>query len=368
MSESTHRQDQAIERKRWSFGSIKGPVSRLSSRFHTEPELTSVLLVVVLIVLLVGNIVVTSDILQITSPRVGVRSPGDPLRGRERIVEENLTTVSHLDELAANPMQVGALQMVYRHAPLLLHYGTEFPSRYSTPIGVYYQVSESRSGNSVATTIRYYLWFTDEEGGMPIDKRLSMFGHSMDRELMYRVTLLGDEVVAAYYQAPGHRLVRMNYPEMGRPVFAVASANHNFRLVTPRELDGPGDRMIIAMLPRLESPWAPAHDPDFAAIATDEVWEKYGIDLTNYVFVELELPSVPTPVTISVRIGNRWHYLHEQIGGGVRRPGYNQVGIDIGYSVLPGDIQEVRIVSFDRRDLTFEPIRVTIYPRRGIAG
>lgn len=368
MSDSARQQKTRTGLEFRPGAAIKGLLSGVISRFHTAPELTSVVLVVALLVLMVVNIVATADILQITSPRVGIRPPGDPLLGRERIIEENLITIAELDEMGENRMQVGALQMVYRHAPLLLHYGTEFPPRYSTPIGIYYQVSESRSGDSVATTVRYYLWFTDEEGGMPIDRRLSMFGHSMDRELIYRVTLLGEEVVSAYYQAPGHRLVRMDYPEIGRPVFAIASANHNFRLVTPRELEGPGEWMIIAMLPRLESPWNPAHDPDFAAMATDEVWEKYGIDLANYVFVELELPPLPTPLTISVRIDDRWHYLHEQIGGGVRRPGYNQVGIDIGYAVLPGDVQEVRIVSFDERDLTFEPIRVTIYPRRGVAG
>lgn len=367
----SERADQQNTRMRLDYRPVavlKRSLSGMISRFHTAPELTSVVLIVSLIVLMVVNIVATAGILQITSPRVEIRPPGDPLLGRERIIAENLTTISELDELGENRMQVGALQMVYRHAPLLLHYGTEFPIRHSTPIGIYYQVSESRSGDSVATTVRYYLWFTDEEGGMPIDRRLSMFGHSMDRELVYRVTLLGDEVVSAFYQAPGHQLIRMNYPEIGRPVFAIASANHNFRLVSPRELEGPGEKMIIAMLPRLESPWSPSQDPDFAALATDEVWQKYGIDLTNYVFVELQLPPLPTPVSISVRIGDRWHYLHEQIGGGVRRPGYNQVGIDIGYAVLPGDIREVRIVSFDERDLTFEPIRITIYPRRGVAG
>lgn len=329
----------------------------------------STVIVASVVGLMLLNAVTSTYVVSIVSPDVVQRAIGDPERGRERILADNFTSLTYLNELAEDPSIGETMRMVYAHTPLILWYGTEFPSRTSTPIGMYYQVSQSTSADATATTIRYYLWFTDEDGGMPIERRLSMFGHSMDRELVYRVTLLGDQVVGAYYQAPGHRLVTMAYTGESRAVFAVASANHNFRQVFGRELDFPGEKMLLAPLPHLESPWAPAHDPDFAAMAIAEVWSKYQIDMRNYVFVEVELPTVPTPVTVSVRIDNRWYYLHEQIGGGVSRPGYNQIGVDIGFPVLPGDIQELRIVAYASSPLTFEPVRLTIYPyEAGVIG
>lgn len=331
------------------------------SRRHAE--IMSISIVALGMCLMLLNLVANAQVVAVSSPNVVIRSIGSAEVGRERIVAENLTTLSHLNDLAGDPDVDDTMRLVYAHSPLILWYGTHFPAPASTPMGLYFVVSQSVSGDATATTIRYYLWFTDEDGGMPIDRRLSMFGHSMDRELVYRVTLLGDEIVAAYFQAPGHRLITFDYSGESRPVFTVASSNHNFRLVTERELDFPGEKLLLAPYPRLESPWTPAHDPDFAAIAIAEVWDKYRIDLRNFVFVEFEIPTVPTAVTISVRVDNRWYYLHEQIGGGVSRPGYNQVGVNIGFPVLEGDVQEVRIVAYPPSPSGFEPIRVTIYPR-----
>ena len=314
------------------------------------------------------NLAANAQIRSIMTPEVTVRRLGSPQRAHDRILTENFTTLEHLDELAEDPELSDVQRLVYANAPLILWYGSEFPADTSTPIGIYYIVSQSTSGEAVATTVRYYLWFSNEPGGMPIESRLATYGHSLDRELVYRVTLLGDEVVGAYYQAPGHRLITMDYSGESRPVFTIASANHNFRQVTDRELDFPGEKLLLAPLPHVESPWSPAHDPDFAALAVDEIWDTYLIDVREYVFVEFQMPTVSTAATISVRIDDRWYYLHEQIGGGVTRPGYNQVGIEIGYTVLPGDIQEVRIVAYSSRRSTFEPVRVTIYPRNGVPG
>lgn len=327
----------------------------------------SVLVVVSFMAIMLLNLVANAQIVSISSPSVTVRTLGDPERASDRILAENFTTLERLDDLAANPVLNDVERLVYAHTPPLLLYTSEFPQQFESPIGLYYVVSQSTSGDATATTIRYYMWFIDEAGGMPIERRLAMFGHSMDRELVYRVTLLGDEVVNAYYQAPGHRQIAKEYDGASRAVFAIASANHNFRPVTPRELDAPGEYMLLAPLPRIESPWRPAHDPDFAALAVQEVWEKYRIDLRNFVFVEFEIPTVSTAVTISVRVGERWYYLHEQIGGGLTRPGYNQVGVDIGYPVLPADVHEVRIVAYSSQPSTFEPVRVTIYPRSSVS-
>lgn len=358
--------------------SIRGDVSWRSVRFELDlaarfarqhAEVMSISIVALGMCLMLLNVVANAQIVTVRSPSVVVRSIGDAGVGRERIVAENFTTLSHLNELADDPEVDDTMRLVYAHSPLILWYGTQFPAPVSTPIGLYFVASQSVSGDAIATTIRYYLWFTDEDGGMPIERRLSMFGHSMDRELVYRVTLLGDEIVGAYFQAPGHRLITLDYSGESRPVFTVASANHNFRLVTERELDFPGEKMLLAPFPRLESPWTPAHDPDFAAIAIAEVWDKYRIDVRNFVFVEFEIPTVPTAATISVRIDDRWYYLHEQIGGGVTRPGYNQVGVEVDYLILEGDIQEVRIVAYSSSMSEFDPIRVTIYPRdAGVPG
>jgi hypothetical protein len=336
-------------------------------RTQASAELVAIVLTVIFLGLMYLNMLATTQVTAIGTPQVSVREIGDPERARERIVAENFTTLDHLDALAEDSSLNEMHRMVYAHTPLILRYGTEFPERQNTPIGLYYVATESTSGDATATTIRYYLWFTDEASGMPIEQRLAMFGHSMDRELVYRVTLLGDRVVGAYYQAPGHRLVSMNYMGEARPVFAVASANNNFRQVTTRELDSPAENFMLVPLAHPESPWAPAHDPDFAALAASEVWEKYHIDLSTFVFVEFDIPLERTVVTTSIRINERWYYLHEQIGGGVSRPGYNQVGVEIGYPIFPEDVQEVRLVTYSPEAIDPQSVRVMIYPRSDVA-
>lgn len=338
----------------------------LRDRVHRRIELVSMLVVVVYVPILVLQVLVNAQLTSLASPAVVERELGDPERGLERIVAENFTTIDRLDALVANPDTSALLKQVYTHTPLILRHSDVFPARYNTPIGLYYDVTQSSSGPATATTIRYYLWFVDEAGGMPIESRLAKFGHSMDRELVYRVTLLGDEVVGAYFQAPGHANVSFEYDGQTRPIFTVASANNNFRRVFDLELDLWSDGLLVPF-PRYETINAPAHDPDFAALAAREVWEKYQIDLRNYVFVELDLPAQGAVSTISVRIDDRWYYLHEQIGGGVQRPGYNQVGVNVEYAVLPGDISEVRIIAFTEENLSFDPVRISIYPRSSVA-
>ena len=349
------------------LSAVRRAVRRASRRTQRRAEMMSVVVAVSFVGIVLLNFAASAEVVSLSEPDLEFRTLGDPDVARERIVTENFTTLQDLNDLARDPSLTETERLVYEHAPLILWYGTEFPAQYSTPIGLYYQVSQSVTPNATATTIRYFLWFSDEEGGMAIENRLAMFGHSLDRELVYRVTLLEEDVVGAYFQAPGHRLLTVNDPGDSRPVFTIASANHNFRQVTGRELDFPGEKLLLAPLPQLESPWNPAHDPDYAALAVAEVWEKYGINVSNYVFVELEMPTVPTAATISVRIDDRWYYLHEQIGGGISRPGYNQVAIEIGYPVLPGDVDELRIVAYTSTEWNFEPIRVTAYPRTGVS-
>lgn len=345
---------------------LKPAFKYLRDRVHRRIELVSMLVVVVYVPILVLQVLVNAQMMSMSSPPVVERELGDPERGLERIVAENFTTIEHLDALIADPETSDIQRLVYTHTPLILRHSDVFPARYNTPIGLYYDVSQSISGEATATTIRYYLWFVDEAGGMPIESRLAKFGHSMDRELVYRVTLLGDEVVGAYFQAPGHNHVSFEHDGETRPIFTVASGNNNFRRVFDLELELWGHGLLVP-LPHYETINAPAHDPDFAALAAREVWEKYQIDLRNYVFVELDLPPQGAVTTISIRIDDRWYYLHEQVGGGVQRPGYNQVGIDIGFAVLRGDLSEVRVIAFTGEEISFEHMRISIYPHSSVA-
>lgn len=364
----TMRQTRRSRRGAWTglVLRLKTTVEHLCDRMHHRIELLSTLVLVVYVPVLVLQVMANAQLVSIASPPVTVRNLGDAQQGRARIVAENFTTIDHLDALAQDPATSDILRLVYTHTPLILRHSDVFPAPNNTPIGLYYDVTQSTSGPATATTVRYYLWFVDEPGGMPIASRLAKYGHSMDRELLYRVTLLGDEVVGAYFQAPGHSDVSFEYDGETRPIFTVASANHNFRRVFDLELELWRHGLFVP-LPQYETINAPAHDPDFAALAAQEVWEKYQLDLRNYVFVEFDLPAQGAPATISVRIDERWYYLHEQIGGGVRRPGYNQVGIDVGYAVLPGDVSEVRVVAFTDQDLSFDNLRVSIYPRSSVA-
>ncbi|CAN5500912.1 hypothetical protein BH24CHL1_BH24CHL1_18520 [soil metagenome] len=360
------RQRGIVETWTRSTQSLSVAIARLRHFIHSRLELVSMLLLAIYVPVLVLQVMANAQMVSMTSPTVVERNLGDPERGLERIAAENFTTIEHLDALAEDSETSDILRLVYTHTPLILRHSDVFPARFNTPIGLYYDVTQSTSGPATATTIRYFLWFVDEAGGMPIESRLAKFGHSMDRELVYRVTLLGDEVVGAYFQAPGHNHVSFEYDGETRPVFTMASANNNFRRVFDLELVLWGHGLLVP-LPRYETINAPAHDPDFAALAAREVWEKYQIDLRNYVFVELALPAQGAAATISVRIDDRWYYLHEQIGGGVRRPGYNQVGVNVGYSVLPGDISEVRVIAFSEQESSLDLLRVSIYPRSSVA-
>lgn len=363
---ATHAWPKARRAASGSYKRTRESILLWRDHVHVRMGLVSAAAMVLVISVIILGTLVNTHITALVYPQVLVREVGDPARARERIVEENFTTVEHLTALSEDHSLPDIERLVYAHAPLILRYTNEFPEKRNTPIGVYYTITRSFSGDSTATTIRYFLWFVDEEGGMPIEDRIATFGHSLDREMVYRVSLLGEEVVGAYYQAPGHRQIILDYDGTVRPVFAVASANNNFRIVTDRELTHPTPKLILAPIPHRESPWRPAHDPDYMALAVQEVWEKYRINMQDFVFVELDLPPEPTPVTVSVRIGERWYYLHEQIGGGVIRPGYNQVGVEIGYPVLPADIEEVRIIAYAPDHVDFESIRITIYPRSDV--
>jgi hypothetical protein len=297
-------------------------------------------------------------------PRAELRSLGDPFAALDYIRTENITTIDRLNALAANPNQPDAERLAYSHAPLLLAEPERALRLDDTILGLYYTISESTLESSTAMTIRYYLWFTDESGGMPIEERMARYGHPLDRELVYRVTFLNGEVMAAYYQAPHHRQVRFRYDGSQRPVFQIASANHNFRPVNLAEVERANTDRLLALMPHVETA-RNYRNPDYLALAAREVWLQHGLDMSEYVYVAFYNPDYTGEVTLSVRVNGRWYYLHEALGTGITTHGYRRVAIHIGARPLPGDIEEVRIVTrtADRVQIDVSSVYVLPSPR-----
>ena len=236
-----------------------------------------------------------------------------------------------------------------------------------TILGLYYTLSESTSETSTATTIRYYLWFSDENGGTPIEQRMALYGHPLDRELVYRVTFLNDEIVAAYYQEPGHRQVRFDYEGSTRPAFRIASANHNFGRVSQREVERIGADSLLALMPHEETA-RNYRDPDFLALAAREAWLQYGLDMSEYVYIAFYNPKFAGEVTLSVRVGGRWYYLHDALGTGITSHGYRRVAIHVGSRPMPGGVEEVRIITRTSDNVPIDVSSVYLYPPPYIEG
>src|SRR4029079_15808420 len=103
--------------------------------------------------------------------------------------------------------------------------------------------------------------------------------------------------MAAYCQAPHHRQVRFDYDGLQRPVFQIASANHNFRRVSQREVEHAADGGLLALMPHVETA-RNYRDPDFLALAAREVWLQYGIDMSEYVYIAFYNPAYTGEVTL----------------------------------------------------------------------
>lgn len=337
------------------------------TRRATSTFIPSSVILAALCVLMILRPLALTQMVEIPSSNVLTRSFGDPEAALERIENENFTTVDELEQLSNDASLSPLLRMVYQHAPLILTPPGEFPSPDDTFIGVYYLVSETVGEEITVTTIQYFFFSTDESGGTLIRDRLALFGDPIDRELIYRVTIIDNEVASAYFQAPRHRLTPYLYPEEIRPVFEIASANHNFRPVLADELEMRPDYHLLAPLPHHELRVDPAHDPDFVALAAQEAIEQYGVNLSLYIYVEFQNPVRDGPVTISVQVQRRWYYLHDSIAG-LTRPGYNQVGIYIGFAPQPDIIDQMWLVAYSDRPVDLEVISIYIYPKLSIAG
>lgn len=298
---------------------------------------------------------------------VSLRPYGSATRAIERIEQDNFTTIRRLNALAVDPSQSETERLVFRNAPLLLYSGPRWPARDDTWLGVYYRVSQSESNGKTATTIRYYLCLTDENGGMPLPERMARYGHPFDAELIYRVLLFDDEIVAAY-QAPVHQIIRFDYDGETRPVFAIASPNHNFRLVQPDELIRRDDAMIVAPLPLDESALRPLHDPDFVALAAQEAQQQHGIDMGQYVYLTFDNPPERGAVNIGVRIDGRWYYVRDVVPEGVVRSGDRRVAIRAPGAPLPADVEAVRLIGFRGAIDSVRIMSIYLYPPATIPG
>ncbi|HLT20489.1 MAG TPA: hypothetical protein VKZ96_13600 [Thermomicrobiales bacterium] len=325
-------------------------------------SIPSSLVIVALVCTLVLRTASLTHVVDVPLTALERREVGNAHRGLERIAAENFTTLEELDALANEPRLPEAQRLVYRYAPLLLQPDVTTPANDDTLIGVYYLLSTTEGEDTSVTTIQYFFFSTDENGGTLALDRLALFGQPIDRELIYRVTIINGEIASAYYQAPVHRLVQMHDWGPGRPIFEVASANHNFRPVGPVELEQRSGFQLLVPLPRHELEADPAHDPDFVALAASEVAAQYGINLSHYVYVEFQNPVYDGVVTVSVKVAGRWYYLHDWIAG-LTRPGYNKPGIYIGFAPDPEMIEAIRIVAYSPRDVEIEVISAFIYPR-----
>jgi len=300
-------------------------------------------------------------------PHAESRSLGDPGAAIEQIRTENMTSAERLDALAGDAALSDEERLVYTHAPLLLADPERALRLDDTILGLYYTISESNSESATATTIRYYLWFSDESGGMPIEQRMARYGHPLDRELVYRVTFLNDEIVAAYYQAPAHRQVRFGYDGSNRPVFQIASANHNFRHVGRSEAERAGDGSLLALMPHVETA-RNYRNPEFLALAAREAWLQHGLDMSEYVYIAFYNPNYTGEVTLSVRVNGRWYYLHDALGTGITTHGYRRVAIHVDSRPLPDDIEEIRIITRTSEQVPLEVSSVYVLPGPQIEG
>ncbi len=339
-----------------------GMIKRLA-----RPRQLPVLVLAVYIPFALLHTAATTSTARFELPRAETRNLGDAFAAIERIKLENITTVDRLDALAGDEQLPEEKRLAYRHAPLLLEQPERALRLNDTILGLYYTVSESTSESATAMTIHYYLWFSDENGGMPIEQRMARYGHPLDRELVYRVTFLNGEIVAAYYQAPHHRQVRFDYEGVERPVFQIASANHNFRHVGYTGHDRLIDRQMLALMPHVETA-RNYRDPDFLALAAREAWLQYGLDMSEYVYVAFFNPSYTGEVTLSVRVNGRWYYLHDALGTGITTHGYRRVAIHVGSRPLPGDIEEVRIVTRTPDEVPLDVSSVYVFPSPQIDG
>jgi hypothetical protein len=336
--------------------SVRAILERLKAAWFPASLPLAVLLVLALL-----RTAALTHIVVVPLTDIQVRSFGNPQEAVHRISTENLASIDQLAKLAGDPRLPELQRQVYRHAPIILQDDEPDRVRDDIFIGVYYLASETRGEESIIMTIQYFYFSTDENGGTLIRERLALFGQPIDRELIYRVTLVDGEVASAHFQAPRHRLASINYAGDQHPVFEVASANHNFRPVSVSELEERRGYRLLVPMPRHELAADPAHDPDFVALAAREALNQYGIDLSHYVYVEFQNPVHDGIVTVSLRIQGRWYYLHESVPG-LTRPGYNKAGIRVGFSPTPENIDSIWIAASTPGPVVLEVISIYIYP------
>lgn len=315
---------------------------------------------------LVLHSVAGTQMYQIDDPRIEIRHFGDAQRALARIHESAITTVDHLNELANDPDVSPLDRLVFAHAPLMLATPEMFSGGNDTPLGLFYTLSVNEVGETRAVSIRYYLYFPGEDEGTPLLERMARYGHPFDGELPFEVNFIDDRILSAYYQAPIHRTVRFPYDGSQRPVFAIASGNHNFRLVQRDE--GP----LVAYLPQNEFSANPFHDPDFVALAAHNARVLEQVDISQYVYVAFQNPLSPVPLDVSVRVRGEWYHLHDVLPDGLPGmsltvQGYHQVGIRLPFTPRPEDIDEVRIVIGTRKPVQVAIFALYVYPQPLVA-
>lgn len=283
---------------------------------------------------------------------VNMRHFGNAGTAIERIREEHFIDIRELEELTQDESLDRYDRMAYEHYPLIVNdtYEQRLEDADDVPIGIYYTYSVSTYGDREVVHIEYWMYFSDEDTGMSTEERMARWGHPLDREIIYRLNLLNGEVFGATYQAPIHRLTRFQYPEGGRPIFRIASGNHNFQLVHQvdrQQIEDADD--LLAPQPQYELAEPPRADPDIMSLAAREALLQDDVNMSHYVYVTIEDPTYvlrapyPAEVDVGVRTQGSWTYLHSKIGHGVVVWGNRTVAIDVGFSPTEADIEAVQL-------------------------
>lgn len=332
------------------------------TRFRTWHTYTLTLSLFVIVLHVMAN----SEMLRVDESYVEVHPLGSAERALTRIQQQSFTTVGRLNALAADPTVDRNARLAYTYAPLLRDQPGLLSGDGATPLGVYYTISSLTTGDDTVTTINYFLYLSYEAGGKPLQIRMSRYGRPFDAELLYRIKLINGRVFTAYYQAPIHRMVRFDYPIGGHPIFAIASDNNNFQLVS-------GDSgTVLAPLPQPELSADPFHDPDYLALAGEQARLLDGVDISQYVYVFFHCVDCQGPIDVSVLVSDRWYHVHDVLpasllGESVTVPGYYQAGIHVDSTPLPGDIRELRIVTANTRPVSIQILSVYIHPKLRVA-
>ncbi|HKV43141.1 MAG TPA: hypothetical protein VJT32_00470, partial [bacterium] len=209
---------------------------------------------------------------------------------------------------------------VWRHAPVVHYRAVTSPLdslTSDTPLLLFYRTGSDAHG----TVIEYHLIFSHEDAGTDLPGLLARWGHTVDIEWVFRVTLDGTgRPVREEVQGPEHRTLRYAGGRAlgGHPVLQVATLNGT---VT----DQVRSCFWGALAPACAQPEGEPREgvlqrfPWIYRVSALEVLRQVPLDdpspdsrgpadLRSYVYVQWKRPPGPeTPLEAAVRVGGNWY-------------------------------------------------------------